>query len=484
MAVAPVPISLPVILTQSGPQPTPPSTINATLIQLVSAQVPGYTADLPGSLIEDVSSTDTLAAVLCDQSRVELVNSITPYGANEFTLNQLGQQAGLMLGQPTNTSVPVVFTVTSGGMPAVGFIIPIGFCVSDGNQQYVVLPPGGTTGAGGVSSALTCVAINPGTWPVPQDTVTQVVTSVPAPFAVACNNPNAGTPGQLNPETWSSYRTRCLTAGQASGVGVPSFLRTRLGAVPGVVWRSISIQTISPGQWTVLASGGDEYQMAQAIYDSVLDLTTVVGSVNPVAGVTRANPGVVTTGLYHGLASGSEATLAGVDPINYNGTYTITVIDDYSFSLGVDTSGYPAYVSGGVVTPNPRNVTVTILDPPDQYQANFANPLTQVVTGTLTWNTNLPNFTQGAAVDQAAAPALAAYVNQLQTGQTMNEFEMVAVVQAATANVLPNQNLTRLVFAVSIDGAGVSVDSGTGIYPSDSQSLLTAADNAFVVTQG
>lgn len=484
MTVAPVPVNLPVIISLAGPKPTPPITINTTLIELVSAQVPGYTADLPGSLIEDISSTDTLAASLSDQARVELINSITPYGANEFLLNQLGQQAGLMLGQPTNTSVNVVFSVSANSASVTGFVIPTGFCISDGTQQYVVLPPGGVTGSGGTTQPLTCVAINPGSWPVPANTVDQTVTSSVAPYVITCNNPNAGTPGQLNPESWSSYRTRVLTAAQAGGIGMPSALRTALGAVPGVVWRSISIQTINPGQWTILAEGGDEYQMAFAIYNEVLDLSTLVGSVNLVTGITRANPGVVTTDLFHGLTTGETATISDSSPTNYNGSYTITVIDDYHFSIGADTTSFPAYIDDGVVTPNPRNVVVTIQDIPDQYQVLFANPLTQVVTGTLTWNTNLPDFTQGAAVNQAALPALVAYVNGLATGQQMNEFEMIAVVQAATAAVLPNQNLTRLIFTVSIDGVGVSPESGTGIYPSDTQSLLTASASAFVISQG
>jgi len=67
-----------------------------------------------------------------------------------------------------------------------------------------------------------------------------------------------------------------------------------------------------------------------------------------VTGITRANPGVVTcTG--HGFTSGVKVRLgdaAGMTEVNGN-DYTVTVIDANSFSIGVDTSGFTAYTSGG-----------------------------------------------------------------------------------------------------------------------------------------
>ena len=104
----PNPLVYPVVMTMAGVLPTPPATLLAQLIQLVTfgtdptgAQVmqpdPGYTAGLPGSLIEDISSTDTAACVLMDLARVELINSMTPFGCNAFILNLLGQMFGIPL---------------------------------------------------------------------------------------------------------------------------------------------------------------------------------------------------------------------------------------------------------------------------------------------------------------------------------------------------------------------------------------------------
>ena len=104
----------PLVMGPQGAVPQTPSQILAQLLALVSATRPGYTANLPGSLIEDISSTDVYAISQQDQSRVEYINDITPYGANAFILNQQGQMLGIPQGTSTNTSVLVVFSGPAG----------------------------------------------------------------------------------------------------------------------------------------------------------------------------------------------------------------------------------------------------------------------------------------------------------------------------------------------------------------------------------
>ena len=125
---------LPVIMTKQGAIPTPPATLRATLLAMVAATNPGYTANLPASLIEDISSTDVGALTLQDSARVDTVNSLTPYATNDFLTNQLGQVYGVSQGGPSDTSVFVVFHSTT----SPGFAIPIGFIVTDGTHQYVI----------------------------------------------------------------------------------------------------------------------------------------------------------------------------------------------------------------------------------------------------------------------------------------------------------------------------------------------------------
>ena len=163
---------------------------------------------------------------------------------------------------------------------------------------------------------------------------------------------------------------------------------------------------------------------------------------------------------------------------------TVTVISATEFSVGVDSTGYGAYVSGGVITPNPRNVTVNINDYPDVYQVTYVNPPQQAVAMTVTWNTISTNFVSPVVIAQLAIPALVNYVNSVIVGQPINVFDMNKIFQEAVAGVLPTQLLTRLVFEVSINGVGVSPTSGTGIIAGDPESYFLTNSGAITVVQG
>ena len=150
---------LPLIMTTQGLQPAAPADLRARLISLVAASNPDYTANLPGSLIEDISSTDTFALVESDSFLVDLVNSVTPYGANAYLLSQLGALYGIDQQPITNTSAYVVFT----GPP--GYVIAQGFVVGDGTYQYVC-QDGGICGTDANSLPIYVLATQPGAWPI------------------------------------------------------------------------------------------------------------------------------------------------------------------------------------------------------------------------------------------------------------------------------------------------------------------------------
>lgn len=259
--------TLPIVMTESGAQPRTLTDINSELITNVTAINPGYTV-LPGGLIEDISSTDTAAIALCDQAKVDLINSITPFGANEFLLNQLGQIYGVQLGQPTNASVFVTFTAPQ------GFVINPGFTVSDGQHQYYV-PEGGIAGSMGTVT-LFCVASTAGTWPINANTVTTIITSVPLGYTVTCNNSNPGTQS-TSIETWDSFRTRVLQAGKAASMGMATYLKTLLNNVIGVQSRLISVRQVN-NDWQILCGGGDPYEIGYAIFKALFDINNLVGS--------------------------------------------------------------------------------------------------------------------------------------------------------------------------------------------------------------
>lgn len=480
----------PVVITSDGLQPQSPATILAALLAAVAATNPGYTANLPASLIEDISSTDVAAIVLCDAAKVEAVNSLTPYGANAFVLSQLGQiyiGPGAAPAPASNTSVSVVFTARDADDAALpGLTIPVGFVVGDGVYQYIV-QDGGVTDEDGVTDPLFCIATTAGSWSIATGTVTQLVTSPPPDVTLTCTNPLAGTPGG-DAETESEFRARVLQAGLAYSQGLQTTLKTALAAVDGVQSRLVSVIQQTGGGWIVVVGGGDPYEVAGAIYASVLDISSLVGATLSVTDITRANPGVVTTDINHGYETGQTGVVLNgvVGPTALNGMAlpAITVIDEKTFSIGVSTLPYAPYVSGGEVTPVLRNTSVNLNDYPDIYTVTFVRPPEQTVAIVLTWNTSQDNFVSGAAVSQLGGAAIVDYINSIRVGAPINVFQMQTAFQEAIRTVLAPELLTRMVFAVSINGEGTDPEPGTGVIPGDPQSYFLTTSAQVVISQG
>jgi len=485
----PNPLVYPVVMTMAGVLPTPPATLLAQLIQLVTfgtdptgAQVmqpdPGYTAGLPGSLIEDISSTDTAACVLMDLARVELINSMTPFGCNAFILNLLGQMFGIPAGQDTNMSVPVVFSGTA------NYILQTGLQVSDGTHTYV-LTQAGIVGSGGVSLPLTAVATIAGTWPIPENSVDDIITSIPGSITLSVNNPTAGAGGTIA-ETEQQYRLRVLQASNATCQGTPQFIKTLLMAVPGVVAQQVALQLVG-GQMKVICGGSnpDPAQIAGAIYLGAPDVGLLTGSTMTVESVTQANPGVVTTLLNHGYASGqivSFTTMGGMPSLD-TGTFTATVTGEKTFSIGVDTTSIGPYTGGGVVAPNLRNNSETINDYPDLYVIPWVTPPQQIVTIDLVWNA-ASAFESGAVLSQTAQGAIVAYINQIPVGAPINVLAMQEAVQAAVQPLLALSQLSRMVWTIAINGIDISPESGTYLYAGDPESYFFTSNADVTVTQG
>ena len=468
---------LPITLTAAGWSPTPPTTFQAELVAGVAATNPGYTANLPGSLIEDISSTDVYALVTCDAAFGELINSVTPYGANAFLLAQIGAMLGLQPGLPTNTSVYVVFTCD-----APGFVIVRGFTVSDGTYQYVI-QDGGVILSSGQSAPLYALAVLSGSWAVASGTVNQLITSIPSTITLSVTNPEAGV-ASTGAEDEISYRSRVLQANLAASQGMPRYLKTLVANVPGVQPRLVSVLQQAGGGWSVIVGGGDPYAVAYAIYESLFDISTLTGAVLGVSGITKANPGVVTTAINHNYITGQVVTIAGSTVTAWNGNYTIIVLTPTTFSIGVNTSSFATYTGGGVCTPVLPNIVANLNDYPDSYSIPFINPPQQTVAVTITWNTTSSNYVNPAAIAQLATPAIVDYVNSIPAGQPINDLNMTAAFQAAISSTLPLSLLTRLVIAVSINGIGQSVESGTQIIPGDPISYFETNSSLITVNQG
>ncbi len=472
--------TIPLVMTLAGPVPTPITTIQQTTIANASALTPDYTAVLPGSLIEDMVDTSVGAVTQADLARVDAINAVTPLGANAFVLAMQGAMLGISQGLQTNTSVAVVFTATSGGSPAVGLVIPAGVLVGDGAYQYAT-QSSVTTISGGVTEQVAAVATQSGSWAVAAGSVTTVISGAPAGFVLTVTNPSAGAPGGTA-QTVQSYRAQILAAEQVTVQGTGGYISRALENIPGVQSRLILVEAVSGSLKIICGLTVDQKLIAGAIYNSVADVSTLTGSQLAITGISAATDAVITTNYNSGSAVGTVLPVTGATPTAYNTTYTVTGVSGTSITTSTNSSGFGAYTSGAVFNPNPRNVSTTITDGPNTYLIVFVNPPNQVVTGTVTWATNLPSFASISQVNQLSAAAFVVYINALQVGQPINLLEMTAVFQQAVASVLAAPNISALTFSISINGSVTAPSAGTSIIPGDPESFYSAAANAFTVT--
>jgi hypothetical protein len=68
-----------------------------------------------------------------------------------------------------------------------------------------------------------------------------------------------------------------------------------------------------------------------------------------ITGISKANPAIVTC-ANHNQVTGKQVVISGVGGMTQvHGTYTITKLSDATFSIGVDSSLFTTYASGGFV---------------------------------------------------------------------------------------------------------------------------------------
>ncbi len=470
-------VSINVAVTPQGAQQTSPLILWQRLIALVAEINPGYTV-LPAGLIEDLASTATYAIALMDSAACETINSLTPFSANPYILTELGAQFGIPRGGPTRTSCYVQFS-----SPTVGFRIPVGFLVSDGTYTYAV-QDGAVIPDSGTSELVFCLATRDGSWPVPANSVDVLASSIPVGYTVTVTNPQPGTPGG-GQQTEAEYAALVLAAQQLNAQGTAAKVKSMLTNVPNVQPRLVSVVPVG-NLWKILCGGGDPYAVANAIFESGIDISTLTGSTTNIVSVTKANPGVVTTDINHGLVTGQAnveiAHALGMTGIN-GGPYTVTVTGPKTFSFGVDTSAFSDYTGGGVVTPNTRTIDVSIFDYPDTYVIPFVSPPAQVVSLQLSWATISPNFISETAFAQYGIPAVVNYINSIAVGQPINLIALNQVLTTAVAPLFNNDPalISELSWTVSINGIEAPPLGATSLVYGDPESSMncTAADVSF-----
>jgi hypothetical protein len=135
-------------------------------------------------------------------------------------------------------------------------------------------------------------------------------------------------------------------------------------------------------------------------------------------------------------------------------------------------------------TTTARNITQAIYDFPDIYTIPWINPPMQTVAITVIWNSSSVYLVSNSAVQLLAAPALIAYINSIGVGQPINDLLMANVFKDSIKDIIDPNLITRLIFDVSINGVGVSVDVGTHIYSSEPESYFYAATGSMTINNG
>jgi hypothetical protein len=530
-------------VTAQGAQPTPPAVLRANLLNLVASQRPGYTASLPGSLIEDISSTDVGALALIDQATIDLLNSLTTNQANEYLVPLQGAQMGIPQGVQSNSSAYVQFTGIA------GYVIQKGFVVSDGLNQYTVQDGGilesaspcsftgaiaattltvtgitgqimigdtitgagvtantvitgfGTgTGGNGTytvnntqtvsakamtgmthgTTSLYVVANQYGTWAIPSGSISTIVTSVPTGYPLTCTNVSGGIIA-TTAESIDLYRARVAQAQLAPAVGSLSYLKTQIAKVTGVQSRLISVS----GTNKIIVGGGDPYAVANAIFKGQFDVANLQGSLNHshVWSATGSIMGAVLT-----ITAVASGTIAVGDIVSGSGLAVPTVImlgGTGSGGTGTYLLNYSQSIPSESITgaASNQNVITSIIDYPDSYTILYVSPIAQSVSIALNWSTVAPNFTANSTVAASAGAALVSYINAVQVTTALNVYKLQQAFMDSLVTIIEPTLISNLTFTVSIDGVVTAPTSGTGLIPGNAEGFFITDISKIAITR-
>lgn len=465
-----------VVFDKSGPVALTASELREKIVTYAKSASPGFTDDLPGSLIEDIVSTTVGALLTCDAARVDVLNSIGPRTGNEFVLNDLAAQYGVPPIQDEGlTTVNIEF---SG--PA-GFNIPRGFIISDGTHQYsirkdVIIPASKKT------SLITAYGTVSGVWDIPANTVTNIVTSVPKGISLTVNNPSSGIPGS-DKETVFDFRSRVWDAGMATVFALPKTIRTELSKVENVNPRLVSVVQADNG-FIIMCGGGDVYEMAGAIFNSSGDFTKLKGVDLTIESFTTGKTTTIKTVYTHGYSTGQRVQISGVKSIPglAGKTYVATVLSPWEFTIPYNSSS-DTWDETGVVLPNFRNQLVAVNDWPDEYEIPFVIPLEQVVEIEYQWRTDGNNYLNSETIISLVSEPTIAYINDLYAGNPININSLKNTFLSAIEDTINRDKFTYLRAVVIVNGVITDPDPSTDIISGDKYSYWFAKSDSVSVKE-
>jgi hypothetical protein len=152
------------------------------------------------------------------------------------------------------------------------------------------------------------------------------------------------------------------------------------------VGRFIRWQNVDQSWWWLNITGYNSPTQVTALVGGVLAATSSIA----VLGITNANPGVVSVTTPNPVVTGQSILLQGVGGMTQvNGNfYTAGTVSGGNIPIGVDTTGFGTYTSGGTVTSAGNKITAITKANPcgitfGTIPANFSVGLQICVTGVL-----------------------------------------------------------------------------------------------------
>jgi hypothetical protein len=219
-------------------------------------------------------------------------------------------------------------------------------------------------------------------------------------------------------------------------------------------------------------------------------VTTVVGSASPISttfgqnvtpgvsqlpisGVTNANPAVITCTGPTSLSSGTfVVTIDGVlGPTTVNGTWTGTYVSADSFSIPLDTTTAPSYISGGQIDGGDLGQIDNLLQVncvPDNTTAITASALAlpiQVTATVVVPTAYVSQYTTNVALQLQAQIASYAIGGNASSGNAVNYDDIVgALTEAGVVSLGQASYATIQSLSINSQGVGVGVAFPSSYY--------------------
>lgn len=244
-----------------------PTDIRDDILNQAIDNVDGFT-NLPSGIQNNLLDESVIVISEIQDMLSNVMNSVSPLYANNFMVLELGEAFGLKIKDKTLPNT----TITFYGLA--GVVIPEGLEISneDSSKKFVTTKSDIINASGQVS--IYCEGADYYNTPTPANTLTVMLNQVLN--VTSCTNLNDAV--ETTPaEPISEFRTRFQNRALANRSGTVATLNDELKKVEGTVDRlctykasQIVEEGVSKAVLEVIVGGGDDYQVALAIFNSVL----------------------------------------------------------------------------------------------------------------------------------------------------------------------------------------------------------------------